>query len=116
MHFPFLKPDMRNSQRKDKQEGEHKVGCSTGRRVTIIKNIASICLKMFPKNFKLLYTFVEKYCRCNQQRMTCNNIFSHEGLDFGNWLEGLLARPKRLLMRRKNQSKEFCCGLISMST
>jgi hypothetical protein len=29
--------------------------------------------------------------------MTCNNIFSHEGLDFGKWLEGLLSVPKRLL-------------------
>jgi hypothetical protein len=29
--------------------------------------------------------------------IVCNNMFSHEGLDFGKWLEGLLAVPKRLL-------------------
>jgi hypothetical protein len=52
---------------------------------------------MFLKNFKLLFAFAGKHCRYYQQRMTCNNIFSHEGLDFGKWLEGLLAVPKRLL-------------------
>jgi hypothetical protein len=42
-----------------------------------------ICLKMFPKNFELLYAFAGKHCCCHQQKMTCNNIFSHEGLDLG---------------------------------
>jgi hypothetical protein len=60
---------------------------------------------MFPKNFKLLYAFAGKHCRCHQQRMTCNNIFSHEGLDFGRWLEGLLAVPKRLLTGRKKRQR-----------
>jgi hypothetical protein len=67
--------------------------------------VVLISLKMFPKNFKLLYAFAGKHCRCHQQRMTCNNIFSHEGLDFGRWLEGLLAVPKRLLTGRKKRQR-----------
>jgi hypothetical protein len=50
---------------------------------------------MFPKNFKLLYAFARKHCRCHQQRMICQNIFSHEGLEFDKWLEGLLTRRKK---------------------
>jgi hypothetical protein len=52
---------------------------------------------MFKKNFKVLYAFARKHCLCHQQRMTFNNIFSHEELDFGKCLEGLLAVPKLLL-------------------
>jgi hypothetical protein len=37
--------------------------------------------------------------------MKCNNIFSHEGLDFGRWLEGLLDVPKRLLRGRKKRQR-----------
>jgi hypothetical protein len=37
--------------------------------------------------------------------MICNNIFSHEGLDFGKWLEGLLAVPKRLLTGLKKRQR-----------
>jgi hypothetical protein len=37
--------------------------------------------------------------------MACNNIFSHEGLDFGKWLEELLAVPKRLLMGQKKRQR-----------
>jgi hypothetical protein len=33
--------------------------------------------------------------------MTCNNIFSHERLEFCRWLEGLLAVPNLLLTGRK---------------
>jgi hypothetical protein len=45
-----------------------------------------ICLKLFLKNFKLHYVFARKHCPCHQQGMTCQKIFSHEGLDFGRWL------------------------------
>jgi hypothetical protein len=74
---------MCNSQLKDTQEGEHKVRCSNGLKLKIIKNLVPIYLKMFPKNFKPLYAFAEMHCCCHMQRMTCNNIFSHEELDFG---------------------------------
>jgi hypothetical protein len=37
--------------------------------------------------------------------MTCNNIFSHEGLDFGKWLEGLLSVPKKLLQGSKKKQR-----------
>ncbi len=74
--------------------------------------IVPINLNLFLKNFKFLYAFAGKHCRCHQQRMTCNNIFSHEGLGFGRWLEGLLAVPKgllavpkRLLMGRKKRQR-----------
>jgi hypothetical protein len=85
--------------------GQHKVWCSTGLKLTIIKNLVPIFLKLFPKNFKLLYAFAGKHCCFDQQKMTCNNIFSHEGLDFGRWLEGLLAVLKRLLTGRKKRHR-----------
>ncbi len=70
----------------------------------MIKNIAPICLKIFLKNFKLLYVLARKHFRFHQQRMACNNILSRKGIDLSRWLEGLLAVPKRLL---KGRIKEF---------
>jgi hypothetical protein len=70
----------------------------------MIKNIAPICLKIFLKNFKLLYVLAGNHFRFHQQRMTCNSVFSRERIDLSRWLERLLAVPKRLL---KGRIKEF---------
>jgi hypothetical protein len=48
--------------------------------------------------------------------MNCNNIFSHEALDFNQWHEGLLAVPKRLLTGRKDVSNKLCLKLITVNT
>ncbi len=81
------------------------------KKILLLLSVFTISL-LFPKNFRLLYAFAGKHCRCHQQKMTCSKIFSHEGLDFSSWLERLLAVPKlllavpkRLLTRQKKRQR-----------
>ena len=63
----------------------------------------SISLRKFPANFKVLFAFGGYHCSCHRTRLTCANLFQHEGHNFEQWIDHLLAKPD--LKGRKNRHR-----------
>ena len=73
----------------------------------VVEKPAPVIYKQFPKNFKLLFAFPQKFCSCHGTRMTVRNIFYHSDANFNSWLNGLLTVPKSLITGWK---AEVCSG------
>ena len=68
-----------------------------------------ISFKLFPSNFKQLFAFPHKFCSCHQRRMTCANIFEHEGFDFDRWLTDMLSS---IVGKRGSKKKKLKSAMV----